>query len=126
NAAGLFVRKLYYVFHAQFIALPHSYPFYAYDERTLLRFLCVGPWLLIPLGLVGLIIGAHGGRSGYLAWAAFVPAYGVAVAIFFIAERYRLPLLVALCVTSGGAIQETLVAIRARRASRLAIPATGF
>src|SRR5207248_8790743 len=86
----------------------------------------VGPGLLILLGLAGLMVGARGGRSEYIAWAAFVPAYAVAVAIFLIAERYRLPLLVALCVTSGGAIQEAVVAIRARRASRLAMPAVGF
>src|SRR4029077_17942469 len=58
DASALFVKKLTYVFNAQHIALPQSYPFYAYDLRTALRFYFVGPWLLIPLGLTGLIAAA--------------------------------------------------------------------
>lgn len=104
-ALALFARKFYYVFNAQHVALPHSYPFYAYDARTLLRFLFVGPWLIVPLGLAGLVFGRPPSADrGYLVWAAFVPAYAAAVAVFFVAERYRLPLLVPLCVASGAAL----------------------
>ena len=53
--AGAVRGKIGYTFHAQHIALPHSYPFYAYDEKTALRFYPIGPWLLTPLGLVGLM-----------------------------------------------------------------------
>jgi tetratricopeptide (TPR) repeat protein len=114
DAAGLFVRKLYYTFQAQFVALPESYPFFVRDERTLLRFLFVGPWLLIPFGVAGLILRGRMTVS-YLVWLAFVPGYAIAVAVFFMAERYRLPLLVALTVGAGGAIQMAAEAIRARR-----------
>ena len=55
DAIALFARKLAFVFSAAHIALPHSYPFYAYDAGTVLRFLFVGPWLLVPLGLIGLL-----------------------------------------------------------------------
>jgi Tfp pilus assembly protein PilF/4-amino-4-deoxy-L-arabinose transferase-like glycosyltransferase len=103
NAALLFLHKVRFTFHAQHVALPHSYPFYAQESGTLLRLLVVGPWLLVPLGIVGLIFAAP--RSpGYLAWVAFVPGYAVAVAIFFVAERYRLPLLVPLCAGAGAAV----------------------
>jgi 4-amino-4-deoxy-L-arabinose transferase-like glycosyltransferase len=87
SAAALLAKKFAYVFSAQHIALPHSYPFYAYDAGTALRFLAVGPWLLIPLGLVGLVSAAptrH--RAAYLTWAAFVPIYAAAVAVFFVAD----------------------------------------
>ena len=105
DAIALFGRKLAYVFSATHVALPHSYPFYARDEGTLLRLLFVGPWLLIPLGVAGLVVAApRHGRLDYLTWAAFVPAYAVSVAVFFIAERYRLPLLVPLCVGAGAAL----------------------
>ena len=115
-ALALFVRKLGWTFHAQHIALPHSYPFYAYDANTLLRFMVIGPWLLMPLGLVGLVFGApRNRRADYVVWAVFVPAYAIAVAAFFIAERYRLPLLVPLCVTSAGAIDMVARAASARR-----------
>jgi tetratricopeptide (TPR) repeat protein len=102
DAAVLFAKKFYYVFNAAHTALPHSYPFYARDERTALRFYVVGPWLLIPLGLAGLLfVPVRGHRADYLVWVSFVPAYAAAVALFFVAERYRLPLLVPLCIGAG-------------------------
>ena len=114
----LFTRKLYYVFNAQHTALPLSYPFYAYDARTLLRFLFVGPWLLGPLGLVGLTIGWWSVRADrrveYLVWLAFVPAYVLAVAVFFVAERYRLPLLIPYAIGAGAAIDAIVTYLGAR------------
>ncbi|HEX9368127.1 MAG TPA: tetratricopeptide repeat protein [Vicinamibacterales bacterium] len=132
DAARLFVRKLRFVFNARYISVNYSYPFYAYDEGTLLALFFVGPWLLLPLGLVGLAIGIlrgsrpggpgppeprEGGRTQYLIWLSFVPVYAVAVAIFFVAERYRLPLLVAMCVGGGSALDYVF---------RLKAEATGF
>jgi tetratricopeptide (TPR) repeat protein len=127
DAAKLFARKLLYVFNAAHVALPHSYPFYAYDERTLLRLLVVGPWLLIPLGLIGLALPLARERNPlYLAWAAFVPAYAIAVAVFFVAERYRLPLLVPLAAGAGAASDRFVVLARERRFARLALPAAAL
>lgn len=109
EALALFAKKLGFVFSAQHIALPHSYPFYAYDSGTMLRFYVIGPGLLVPLGLAGLIFAAPpGDRKDYLAWIAFVPAYAVGVAAFFVAERYRLPLLVPLCVGAGAALDRVI------------------
>ena len=103
DAAMLFLRKLAYTFDSAFITLNASYAFYAYDARTLLAFLFVGPWLLLPLGLAGLGLGAitAARRTDYLIWASFVPFYAISVAIFFVSERYRLPLLVPMCVGAG-------------------------
>ena len=52
-----------FVFNAGYISLNYSYPFYAYDARTLLALLFVGPWLLLPLGLVGLALGISARRQ---------------------------------------------------------------
>jgi Flp pilus assembly protein TadD len=124
DAAALFVRKMWYAFHAQHIALPHSYPFYAYDLDTVLRFLPVGAWLLTPLGLAGLAVAAPRDRvQAYLVWASFVPLYAAAVAIFFVAERYRLPLLVPLCIGAGALIDHTWSVVRARDVKSLALTA---
>ncbi len=116
DALGLFIRKLAYTFNSAYITLNYSYPFYAYDARTLLAVLFVGPWLLIPVGVVGLAIGMPAGRRfEYLVWASFVPFYAMAVAIFFVTERYRLPILVPLCMGSGCAI-DAIIRIRANAA----------
>ena len=121
DALDLFARKIRFVFNAGYISLNYSYPFFAYDARTLLVLLFVGPWLLLPLGIVGLvsgIVGAarSGARTDYLIWLSFVPVYAVAVAIFFVTERYRLPLLVPMCV-GGGAMLDGLFRLRAEAAS---------
>ena len=115
-----------------------------YDVPTWLRFYVIGPWLLIPLGLVGLVFGtpslrkplaslaASAGKpglqlrsdqlTGYLIWVSFVPCYAAAVAMFLISERYRLPLLVPLIVGAGGAIDDFVTRITARKISSLAAP----
>jgi tetratricopeptide (TPR) repeat protein len=139
QAARLFAKKFAFTFHAAHVALPQSYAFFAYDTPGILRFLFVGPWLLSPLGLVGLILptlGAGPSRHGagaaslpgraYLAWASFVPAYAAAVALFFVADRYRLPLMVPLCVGAGNAIDFALSAIAAHDARRTIAPASAF
>ena len=118
SAARLFVRKLALVFNARHQWLDFSYPYYARDSGSLLGLLFVGPWLLVPLGLVGIALGLRppSPRRGcgvtdeirhraYLVWASFVPCYALGVALFYVAERYRLPIFVPLCVAAGGAVE---------------------
>jgi tetratricopeptide (TPR) repeat protein len=119
DALALFARKLAYTFNSAYITLNYSYPFYAYDARTLLALLFVGPWLLIPVGLVGLAIGIPADRRfEYLTWLSFIPVYAVAVAIFFVTERYRLPLLVPLCMGSGVALEHVWSLFRLKAEAR--------
>jgi len=121
QAAALFGRKLYYTFHAQHVALPHSYPFFAYEMDTALRFLIVGPWLLVPLGIAGLVFVRR--DRDYFIWLSFVPGYAMGVALFFVAERYRMPLFVPLAIGAGAFADFAWRNIRARRFRRLALPA---
>ena len=149
-AARLFLRKLALVFNARHQWLDFSYPYYARDTGSLLVALFVGPWLLVPLGLVGIALGPPSPlrarkdfdppspRSGfrateetaeirdraYLVWASFVPWYAVGVAFFFVAERYRLPVFVPLCVAAGGAVERIAQLFGSATPSRLADSAT--
>lgn len=142
-AATLFARKLMLVFNAQHQWLDFSYPYYAHDAGTILGLLFVGPWLLVPLGITGLIAmpgpaapalpeppgGGESRRRDYYAWASFVPFYAIGVALFFVAERYRLPLYVPLCVAAGGVVDRIASALGSRvtspqdRMRTLAVPA---
>jgi len=141
RAAALFARKLYYVFQSAIIPLNYSYAYYTQEVRSLLRVLVVGPWLLVPLGLVGLgvrrrALGAGGSPdprvpsteyrapSDFLIWSAFVPVYALSVGVFFVATRYRLPLLMPLAIGSGAAIDTLFVWRRARPRPR--VPAAAF
>jgi hypothetical protein len=52
---ALMTRKVYYTLHAQHFAVPLSFPFFARDTGSWLGALVVGPWLLVSLGLAGLL-----------------------------------------------------------------------
>jgi len=102
EALTLLMRKLRYVWNAAFLPLTHSYPYYVYDEVNPLRLLIVGPWLLLPLGCLALLLpAAPWADGGYRATVLFALAYAVSVAVFFVSARYRLPLLVPLCLMAG-------------------------
>ena len=92
------------------------------------------PWLLLPLGIVGLTSAVFFRRSGvlssssrpFLPFFAFVPAYAIGVALFFVAERYRLPLFVPLCIGAGAAIDAFAGALAARHFKSLVVPGAAF
>lgn len=123
----LMIRKFGWTFHAQHVPLPYSYPFYQYDWPTWLRFMVIGPWLLVPLGIVGLLFGERratdAGRRTYIIFISFVPAYAAAVALFFMSERYRLPLLVPLAIGAGAAVDRFIGLARQAAWRSLAAPA---
>lgn len=110
GAARLFAWKLLVLLNRVNVPLNYSYAYYAEDEPTWLRFLPVGPWLLMPLGLAGLClarpnqVGSWQQSRAYWIWASFVPVYGVSVAAFFVSSRYRMPLLLPLSIMSGRAL----------------------
>ena len=118
-AAGkLFIRKLALTLNARHQWLDYSYPYYAHDTGSALQWLVVGPWLIVPLGFAGaaLLLTRSSGSPGpsgsavVLVW--FAACYAVSVALFFVAERYRLPLFVPLSILSGAAIDGLLQAFR--------------
>ena len=126
-AAALFARKIALVFSAKHLWLNYSYRFFVSDERTLLRAMVVGPWLLTPLGLVGgfgfLLSRPPIARSAFLIWASFVPTYAIAVAAFYVSDRYQLPILVPLCAGAGAALDAFAAAASERRWRSLIVPA---
>jgi superkiller protein 3 len=56
----------------------------------------------------------------------FVPVYGAAVVLFFVTDRYRMPLFVPLCATTGAALLRFYDLARARQVARLLLPAVGL
>ena len=124
----LFARKLWLVAHRTELPLNYSYAYYERDEQTVLRWLPIGAWCLVPLGVAGLAARPRAGvaRAGYLAWAALVPLYAISVAVFFVAGRYRLPMLVPLAIAGAGGITSTVAALRTRRWMDVAILLAAF
>lgn len=98
-AAKLFARKLAYTFNHTDLALNYSYSYFTKDVSSPLKFLVVGPWLLFPLGIAGALRNVRNPR--FAVWASFIPLYAMSVAVFFVSSRYRLPLLIPMCITAG-------------------------
>jgi tetratricopeptide (TPR) repeat protein len=122
-ALELWLRKIAILLNRVDVPLNYSYAFYA-RESSFLRVLAVGPWLLLPLGLVGLFWPSlRLNRRGYWIWAMFVPVYGAAVVMFFVTDRYRMPLFVPLCVTAGAVLVRCFDLARARQFVMLLRPA---
>ena len=70
----MWIRKIRILLNRVDVPLNYSYAFYAREPFSFLRVLIVGPWLLLPLGLVGLFWPAlRTSRHGYWVWAMFVP-----------------------------------------------------
>ncbi|MEA2571229.1 MAG: hypothetical protein QOI24_3230 [Acidobacteriota bacterium] len=102
DALRLLARKLAYTINETDLALNYSYDYFRRDVVSALRFLIVGPWLLVPLGVAGAMTRIRDRR--FLTWFAFVPVYAISVAIFFVSSRYRLPLLVVLAICAAGVV----------------------
>ena len=117
-ALSLFLRKISFLLSGDEAPLNFSFPWYR-ERSAVLRLLCVGPGLLVPLAGAGFVLAflasAGAARRALLVWAAFVPAYVLAVAAFFVATRYRLPLLAALAPLAGSAVAGVPNAWRAKR-----------
>jgi tetratricopeptide (TPR) repeat protein len=103
--ARLLARKLALVLSASDAALNYSYSYYARDEATLLPALVVGPWMIVPLGLFGLVAAApRARRAAYLTWTVVPAVYALSLVAFFVSSRYRLPLFVPLLAGAGAAV----------------------
>lgn len=125
-AFSLFLRKIQYTLSRDEAPLNFSFPWYR-GRSLALKVLFVGPGLLVPLAGVGFILAVFTSagmtRRALLVWASFVPAYVLSVAAFFVATRYRLPLLVVLAILAGAGIVAAGDAFRARGTRRLAVAA---
>jgi tetratricopeptide (TPR) repeat protein len=119
DAALLLLRKIHLLLSGDEAPLNFSFPWYR-DRSLVLELLFAGPGLLVPLAGAGFVLAffatSAAPRRALLVWAVFVPAYVLAVAVFFVATRYRLPLLVALAPLAGTAVARIPEAWRAKGA----------
>jgi tetratricopeptide (TPR) repeat protein len=56
-------------------------------------------------------------------WGSFVPVYALAVAVFYVSDRYQLLLLIPLCVCAGAALDAIAKAVAGRHWRSLRVPA---
>jgi hypothetical protein len=104
-----------------------SQRFAAREEVPLLGRLPVGFALLVALALAGASAlpraAAAGGGLGRGALLLFVATHAAGVVLFFVNDRYRLPLWPALAALAGGGVAALAAALAARDGRALARPA---
>ncbi len=99
-----------------------SYDFIRGHESRLLSWQPVRWWLLLSLGVLGLLY-AHGfGDRRLLFWiAAFLALHGLSIVLFFVNSRYRIPMWPAMAVLAGGGILSLVETLKRRSATDTAV-----
>jgi len=96
--AVLLAKKLYFFWNS--IEIPNNSSFYLYEKFSyILQYIPVGFWILGPLGLFGIWIAWREKRG--LTIAAFIAAYMILVILFFVCDRFRLPVIPFLSLFAG-------------------------
>lgn len=119
DAIALQIKKLYLFWNA--IEIPNNLDFYTFSQYSwLLRVLPISFWIVGPLGILGMILGwkAHRGRTAI----AFVLMYCAVMVMFFVCDRYRLPVIPLLCMFAAYALVALVEMIHGREYRKL-VPA---
>ncbi len=93
--------------------------FFALHFGPLLAWLPIGFGSIAPLALVGLLLCARRWRAVFPLWG-FVPVYAASVILFFVNARFRMPIVLPLCVLAAHTLVWCWDGWRARRLGALA------
>jgi tetratricopeptide (TPR) repeat protein len=109
KAFKLWVKKLY-IFWNKFEVSNNQDTYFFRRYSSLIRILPIGFWLIGPLGLVGMVLSWLGGkervntRKSILLPILFVFSYMLTVVMFFVTDRFRLPVIPFLIIFSAFAL----------------------
>ncbi len=97
----LILKKAYLFWN--WYEIPNNQSFYSFTQYSqLLQILPVGFWCAGPIGLLGMVIALR--RKHMLFHVAFVMLYSGVTIIFFVCDRFRLPIILPLCMFAGYAM----------------------
>ncbi|OGP58721.1 MAG: hypothetical protein A2V67_16970 [Deltaproteobacteria bacterium RBG_13_61_14] len=110
---NLNLLKIIYLVNGAEVGLNLSYAFFQEEVSWPLKVLFAGFGVIFPLGILGL--GLARKRAAPIAiLAAFLGVYAVSVVIFFVADRYRIPLHLPLLLFAGFALDRWLTLVQHR------------
>jgi len=121
---SLLGKKMYLYWNAYEIPNNVSYD-WGRAHSSLLRAVPLTFAVIGPLGLLGIALGGWRRRGAWVL-TLFVATQVVAVAVFFITGRYRMPALPALCVFAAFAVVELARMAAARRGGQAALAVVGL
>lgn len=109
KAFKLWVKKLY-IFWNKFEVSNNQDTYFFRRYSSLIRILPIGFWLVGPLGLLGMVLSWLGGkekvntRKSIFLPILFVFSYMLTVVMFFVTDRFRLPVIPFLIIFSAFAL----------------------
>ncbi|MCX7919681.1 MAG: tetratricopeptide repeat protein [bacterium] len=117
QALKLFARKLLLLLNAYEVPNHQNYYYIRTEFAPLLNFMPVGFWFIAPLAFAGIVWQMKSGCNlvGKL-YGSFLVCYTVSLLLFFVTERYRLPMvpfLIAFAAMAIDAIRRTVPSWRA-------------
>jgi tetratricopeptide (TPR) repeat protein len=108
---SLLLKKLYLFW--SHIEIANNLSYYWFERASnILKVSPVGFWLVGPLGFAGAIAAWKKKPARLL--VLFVTLYWLVTALFFISDRFRLPVIPVLCVLAGYAIHDLLASTASR------------
>ncbi len=121
-ALKLLGKKMYLLLNAYEIPNHMSFDFVRLNFGTALQWMPIGYWLVFPLAMVGLarLIRKDLNQAGTL-YLAFIFSYLFSMLLFFITERYRLPLVPLFIVFAAWGVEDMAEAVKDRRWKKLII-----
>ena len=113
RAAGLFAKKFALFFNGY--EVPQIESFYInLEEFSWLRVLFIRLWVIVALGILGLLISFRAGRERALL-CTFVLVYAASIALFFVTGRYRAQAVPVMCLFAGHALLSMPLRVRSLR-----------
>lgn len=108
---GLLLKKTYLFWN--WYEIPNNQSFYSFEQYSrLLQLLPVGFWCVGPLGLLGIAIALR--RKHMLFHVAFLALYSAVIILFFVCDRFRLPVAPLLCMFAGYALVSLYDQVRSK------------
>jgi tetratricopeptide (TPR) repeat protein len=124
RAFGLLWRKIILFWNSY--EIPNNLDFYFVRAHfaPVLNITLIGFWLIGPLALAGIIIRiARGLKTAEKLLFVFLITYMLSVVVFFVTERYRVPVVPVLIVFTALGARDCLELVRARSFKTLALAA---
>jgi tetratricopeptide (TPR) repeat protein len=113
--------KKFYLFWNKFEVSNNQNTYFFQRYSSLLRILPVGFWIIGPLSLLGVVLSLKNFRK-YSLFLFYLFSYMLTVVFFFVADRFRLPVIPVLIIFSGFALVQLWERFISRRLGRLIFP----
>ena len=109
HSLELLIKKFYLFWN--WFEIPNNQSFYTFRQySSLLQLLPVGFWFVGPLGLLGMVMGWKEQRGRFI--IAFVAAHCAVTILFFVSDRFRMPVVPFLCMFGAFALTSIFRRIR--------------